>query len=201
MTVNAVVDGGWGIWILPTDGSARRRLDVGVARGGHWRPVDGREILFVGGSEDGLYAVRPDGTGLRPVTASKWNSGVPTYAWSPDGNQVAYDWQDSDGVQRIYVVPADGGTPTQITSTESSFVQWSPDGSMIAYYGIEGSDAEHDRHERVSVIRASGSAPPVLGPALGEGSALTWAPDGTRLVIQLDSGGTAMLLNPVTGAT
>ena len=111
---------------------------------------------------------RPSGTPKRPCTPTPGRRMAA---------QVAYDPQDSDGVQRIYVVPADGGMPTQITSTESSFVQWSPDGSMIAYYGIEGSDAEHDRHERVSVIRASGSAPPVLGPALGEGSALTWAPD------------------------
>ena len=192
MTVNAVAEGGWAIWILPTDGSARRILDVGMpASGGLWRPVDGREILFRGapaGSEYDLYAVRPDGTGLRPVTASDWNAentAVPVYAWSPDGTQVAFHWQDGDGVQRIYVVPADGGTPRPLTSTESSFVEWSPDGSMIAYYGIEGSDVERDRHERVSVIRADGSAPPVLGPALDEGSALTWAPDGTRLVIQL----------------
>ena len=53
----------------------------------------------------GLYAVRPDGTGLRPVTASnginEWDALF--FGWSPDGNQVAYQWRDCGGDMLLYV--------------------------------------------------------------------------------------------------
>ncbi len=56
------------------------------------------------------------------------------FGWSPDGNQVAYQWRDFGGDMLLYVVPAEGGPRRPITTAESVGVQWSPDGTKIAYF-------------------------------------------------------------------
>jgi Tol biopolymer transport system component len=185
-----------GITVAATDGSSPPRfLDVGMgAEGPTWRPPDGREILFRGTSPSGfgLYAVRPDGTGLRSIVSngqSEWDALF--FGWSPAGDQVAYQWLDGSDTQLIYVVPADGGAPRSITSAESVGVQWSPDGTKIAYI-----DAKQDPW-RLAVIAADGSGPVVRGPAMEIGS-VQWAPDGSTIVVQND--GARTLLDPVTGA-
>ena len=50
-------------------------------------------------------------------------------AWSPDGATIAYLSQEKGG---IWVVPALGGTPRQVTRTGSA-PTWSPDGTQIAF--------------------------------------------------------------------
>jgi Tol biopolymer transport system component len=185
------------ITVVPTDGSGdARTLDVGMpAEQPTWRPPDGREILFRGTSPAGfgLYAVRPDGTGVRPVTPSngvdEWDALY--FGWSPDGDQVAYQWRDGAGPRLLYVVPAEGGAPRSITTEESAGpVAWSPDGKSIAFFDDTG-PARH-----VSVVAADGSGSPIRGPFEGFGNVL-WAPDGTKILLQSDSG--AMLLDPKGG--
>lgn len=58
--------------------------------------------------------------------------------WSPDGNQIAFDFR-AEGPGRdvdVYVVSASGGPPRQITAAESRDVtpSWSNDGRWI-YFG------------------------------------------------------------------
>ena len=69
-------------------------------------------------------------------------------AYSPDGTQIAVvrrEGRASSGDQ-IWLLPTDGGTPTQITSTPDVLhgaPAWSPDGAYIAYHQepLAGSDA------------------------------------------------------------
>jgi WD40 repeat protein len=107
-----IVDGTNSITIVPTDPTGEARtLDVGMPAevptwgvGTAWRPPDGREILFRGSTPTGfgLFAVRPDGSGLRPVTASNGVNDYDAlfYGWSPDGSQVAYQWRDVPRVSK-----------------------------------------------------------------------------------------------------
>ena len=78
--VSAGLEGAKAILVAKADGSAVRTLDVGSmeAIDPIYRAPDGREVIFVGhpilGTQlgptaDGLYAVKPDGSGLRPVVA------------------------------------------------------------------------------------------------------------------------------------
>ena len=104
-------DGGSDLWLAAADGSGARRLDLGdlAAVSPQWRPPDGRELLFVGSEAPGLdelgayhgiygfdgasglglYRVRPDGTGLTPVTrASGAKLDYGWTSWTPDGQRI-----------------------------------------------------------------------------------------------------------------
>ena len=175
--LTAVADGVSSISIVPTDGGAARVLNVGMpAEGPRWRPSNGLEILFRGqtpaapvpvGTEQwpagyGLYAVRPDGSGLRSITpADGIQFDYLYFGWSPDGEEIAYQRDDPRTAAltdlRLYVVGADGGAPRQITTVDSVNVHWSPDGRHIAFWNMANG-------ERLNVVPADGSAQP-SGPA------------------------------------
>lgn len=54
--------------------------------------------------------------------------------WSPDGKQIAFV-SNISGRNNIWLVPASGGWPTQLTISDQRQVSpaWSPDGNWIAY--------------------------------------------------------------------
>lgn len=61
--------------------------------------------------------------------------GVERYAkFSPDGTQIAYSAQ-YDGIEEIYVVPTEGGTPRRVTYRYDYAIpaSWSPDGKSIYF--------------------------------------------------------------------
>ena len=105
-----------------------------------WSP-DGRELAFIAlerGRPATLYAVRPDGSGLRTVARIS-ATGYPadptdqtrsvlnyTLAWSPSGSHMLFTMQDGN----VYVANADGSSYRRIGG--GSQASWSPDGSRIA---------------------------------------------------------------------
>ncbi|MGH8188705.1 MAG: TolB family protein, partial [Steroidobacteraceae bacterium] len=80
-----------------------------------------------------------------PMEMRAFFSGRWTYQprWSPDGRMLAYLQDDWDR-QQLFVVPASGGTPRQLSKAErfigdprtgsaGQAPQWSPDGQEILY--------------------------------------------------------------------
>jgi TolB protein len=162
-----------------------------------WRPPDGREILFRGESRDGfgLYASRLDGTDVRQIMGSSHTEFSALYFdWSPDGNQVAYQWDDGSGDYRIYVAPADGRTRRAVTSAGAIGPTWSPDGTKILFIGHDP-----DGSKRVSVVASDGSGRLIQGPP-DTGLDLLWTPDGTKVLFRGQSTASFMLLDPETGS-
>jgi Tol biopolymer transport system component len=57
--------------------------------------------------------------------------------WSPDGSQILFTAQRSPDPSRIYVIPAQGGTPRLLVSSDDGQYQsdgvWSPDGRSVLY--------------------------------------------------------------------
>jgi Tol biopolymer transport system component len=96
--------------VVNVDGTGLRTLDVGrPAHDVSWLPPDGKEIIFRGEQlvdtdpPAGIFAVRPDGTGLREVST---RPPVDSYdfqsiAVSPDGTRLAF--RASGGVFRIHI--------------------------------------------------------------------------------------------------
>lgn len=154
--------------------------------------TSGQEILFRGTSPTGfgLFAIRPDGTDIRPIVpatgTSEWDALF--FGVSPDGSQIAYQWRPTaTAAMLLYVVPTSGGTPRPITSIESVGVSWSPDSTWISFWG----------NTSQYIVRADGTAPErQVVPERGD---IRWAPDGSRLLYVSENATNPVLLDPLDG--
>ncbi len=122
-----------------------------------------------------------------PLTAAAGYEAAPSP--SPDGNQVAYVWDEGKGAplnDHIYVKLIGEGKPVRLTSGPhyDEYPAWSPDGRTIAFVGVLGET------NRIYVIPALGGAERqvVEGPFAGA-RPLSWSPDGRFLAVaELNSG-------------
>jgi TolB protein len=107
------------------DGSDRRQVTPNDIQAGEpaWSP-DGALIAFQSppdqeGFPKNLFTIRPDGTGMHPLTADLGvhDSDHPT--WSPDGARIAFSHAPDGSTTGadLYVVDRDGGRPHPITVT------------------------------------------------------------------------------------
>ena len=105
---------------------------------------------------------------------------------SPDGKWIAF-LSDRDGWDHLYVMPAAGGDPVQITKGkfEAWRPQWSPDSQRIAFdansegkYGV--------RQLYVATIAGNPSRARIAQVTSERGTNIApqWSPDGKRLVYQ-----------------
>src|SRR5262249_22210617 len=99
--------------------------------------------------------------------------------WSPDGKQVAFITNIS-GRNNLWVVPADGGWPTQLTVSDQRQTDpaWSPDGKWIAY------SSDKDGNEQWDLFLVSPQTGEVVNltntPEISEESPV-WSPDGKQI--------------------
>ena len=97
---------------------------------------------------------------------------------SPDGQRVLYAVRTTDlaGNARTtvtYVVPLQGGTPTQFPddTTMAAEARWSPTGQMVAYIA----------HGQLSVVGQDGAGRRQLTTLSGNATGPQWSPDGSRI--------------------
>jgi Tol biopolymer transport system component len=98
-----------------------------------------------------LYAVLPNGTGLRRLTNAQENQLEP--AISPDGTRIAYAQSDAVGLsckgcpQSLHVMNVDGSGDVTLTSppdcTFDDSPSWSPDGTTIMFVDSACNIAPH----------------------------------------------------------
>ncbi|HJQ98381.1 MAG TPA: S41 family peptidase [Candidatus Polarisedimenticolaceae bacterium] len=102
-------------------------------RASAWSP-DGKTIVYISDAtgEEEIYTVPQDGS-AKPKQLTKGNKmRLFRPAWSGDGKRIAYG--DKEG--RLWVIPADGGTSTQVADERNFRVTdyvWSADGQWLAY--------------------------------------------------------------------
>ena len=110
--------------------------------------------------------------------------------WSPDGKQIAFI-SNISGRNNLWLVPASGGWPTQLTISDQRQAQpaWSPDGTWIAYI------SDHDGDEQWDVFLVSPKTGDVVNltvsPESGDEEP-TWSPDGRQI---------AYVTKPKTGSS
>ncbi|HEY0733284.1 MAG TPA: hypothetical protein VGD69_00105 [Herpetosiphonaceae bacterium] len=177
-----------GLHVINADGSGDILLMAGLPErmptGGSWSP-DGRQLTFATiYSENAIYVVNSDGTGLRQIVAEGRS---PT--WSPDGSRIAFD-SISSGNWDVYTVRPDGSGLTALTTSPDAEQGpvWSPDGSRLAYTSSRyapgpGNVVQMD----VYLVRADGgNGIKVLSH---EGTnfigGLAWSPDGSYIAAGL----------------
>lgn len=99
--------------------------------------------------------------------------------WSPDGKQVAFI-SNISGRNNIWIVPAEGGWPTQLTVSNQRQIgpTWSPKGRWIAYA------SDTDGNEQFDLFLVAPSNGQVVNltnsPEISE-EGTAWSPDGERL--------------------
>jgi Tol biopolymer transport system component len=146
------------VWSL--DLRTGRRVNISRNPAGDREPAvspDGRTLAFVSdrGGDEALYAVRPDGGGLKklagpfPEPADRTIQ-VSRPAWSPDGRRLVFmvaSVGQASGTAEARVVSRNGGAMRRIASGGVQAVRWSPDGRRLAvtWLGSTGySTSVHD---------------------------------------------------------
>jgi hypothetical protein len=142
---------------------------------GPTRPTAEGAIVFVSGrtGNPDLFAVRPDGTGLRQLTFTGEAEGRP--AVSPDGRLVIFYRSGRDS--GLFIIRADGTDERKAPLPAGAvYPVWSPDGTRLAYIyngvvwtsRVDGTDARPVTHDP--------------GTARGWPS---WSPDGREIAYTL----------------
>jgi serine/threonine protein kinase/Tol biopolymer transport system component len=98
---------------------------------------DGKLIAFDsrGGSQDDLFMLGSDGTGLRQILDDEHKDRAP--AFSPDGKRLAFH-SDRTGRYEIWTIATDGSGLTQLTKSTGDTViepHWAPDGKRMTITG------------------------------------------------------------------
>lgn len=106
--------------------------------GGGVPSPDGRAVVYTGGENYDLYLFDVTSRTSRRLTSSKGcnSPGSPcdmslySYAWSPDGSQVAFAWMNGQN-RELRVINRDGTRQHTVASGVSEVLGWWPDGRSL----------------------------------------------------------------------
>jgi len=147
--------------------------------------IYGEQVVFTYGGD--LWLASVGGGDARRLTSGP---GLELFAkFSPDGRRIAFTAQYG-GDEQVYVMPVEGGEPTQLTfypalgpladrwGVDNQVYGWTPDGGAVLFRSLR--DAFALNGSRLFTVPADGGLPQALPmPHAGAGA---YSPDGTRLV-------------------
>ncbi len=158
------------VYVIRRDGTGELRLTT-----------DGRSTQPLTWSHDStriavtrrgdIWSVRADGGGQTLLTINPPSAVQP--AWSPDGSKIAWA-AGTSGPEGIYVINADGGARTRLTTDADEFPAWSADSSKLAFVR---------NANELWVMNASGSGQRRLTPRSQVYDRPYWARDGSSILI------------------
>jgi Tol biopolymer transport system component/DNA-binding winged helix-turn-helix (wHTH) protein len=181
-------ENGQGLYIIPSIGGPERKVASrsGVADNSSrmsvtWSP-DGKQLVFTDGkstqSPSSLFSLNLETLAVQRITtpAPSWD-GDYSPVFSPDGKRIAFIRDVEASLRDVYILPADGGEPTRLTSDnrQVSGLAWSSDGTSVIF--------SSDRRGKFALWRvaASGGAPERLPVGTEGASYPAIAPKGDRL--------------------
>ena len=139
------------IWIMTPDGKNAKELTKLAGTWENTKPAwspDGKQLAFyrwtvqknftAPGGPAGLWVMNVDGSNEQHlVDFTDW---LPSDApvWSPDGKLIAFDYGNKDDTN-VWVVPAQGGKPVQISHLPGGEknISWSPDSKAFVFTNFQ----------------------------------------------------------------
>jgi len=146
---------------------------------------DGRWVAYVSYPDGILWRSAPDGTDKFQLTSAPIYAMLPR--WSADGKKIVFYSLKQGRGDRVYEVPATGGSPQQMIpnlSGPQADPVWSPDGDSVAFGGVGGGDSTviHILDVRTRQVTTLPDSQGLFSPR--------WSPDGRYLVgVRTDSSG------------
>ncbi|PKD43051.1 alpha/beta hydrolase family protein [Rhodohalobacter barkolensis] len=200
------------IWVASADGTMNRQFTRGdqSVSNPQFSP-DGEYLTFTSrrSGENQVYRMYLNGGEAEQITHAE--NGVGSYAWSPDGNRIAYTMSDSKSEEektrekekrdvtvvdtdfkfsRIYVqeVEADSAKAIYEGDLHTSSFDWSPDGETIVF-AHQPTPKIEDRYKMdISTVPAdSGSVTNIIDWE-GTDSSPMYTPDGSSVVFTSHGG-------------
>ena len=200
-------NGGWlelGIAYVPAEGGdvtivplqSESKIRIWAYGASNRISPDGKTIVFAGQKpQEGEHAMHIwtlpalGGTPRQLTDApARFRDWYP--CWSPDGRNIAFvratapeNWA-TVGKGNIYVMPAEGGEPRQITSEsdrvfDTGPVLWSPDGKLLAYFSRD----EDSVDGTIKVISPEGGQSRIVARVqrIFANKEMAWSPDCRRI--------------------
>jgi Tol biopolymer transport system component len=167
--------------LVRRDGEARAVLDTGRRdmQQLQWSPGGGL-VTFTSSTGDGavgLFAVNPDGSGLRQLADQAGTPDLPQpLSWSPDGDRFAYA-RNPQYAETVRVVSRDGTVVRDLG--EGRDPRWSPDGESVAMLRtgtVIFSDPDTGEQREIE---------PQVPPDTGIRRLRNWSPDSQHLLVTL----------------
>jgi len=147
--------------------------------------IHGNKIVFVYGGD--LWLASTSGGAASRITAHPGRELFPKF--SPDGKWIAFTGQ-FDGNFNVYVMPAEGGQPRQLTFYQGSaeqlndrmgihneVVTWTPDSKRVLF--LSRHDANNGWTKRLFTVSIDGGLPQPL--AMDQGGLTTFNADGSKI--------------------
>jgi len=148
--------------------------------------VCGDKVAFTYGGD--LWTAPATGGTASRLTA---HPGLELFAkFSPDGKWIAFTGQ-YDGDEQVYVIPAEGGVPRQLTfypargplkprgGYDNQVMGWTPDGKSILFHSMRDANGV-TVHGNLFTVPLAGGLPVKL--PMQESGAGSFSPDGRKLV-------------------
>jgi len=194
------------LWELPISRDTGKpaktasRVLSGIPMGGVFTlSADGKYFLYTRESRfSNLWLAEIEGSEKsRTIKTRQLTSGTSMYtnpSISPDGKRIAFS-RGSGEIMNIFVMPIEGGNPTQLTffNSQSSNPAWSPDGTEIAFGSNEGGKC------KVWKISAQGGRPYQFAKTELSSNTLyvIWSP-GSKILYHKAGNRNLQILNPET---
>ena len=108
----------------------------GVSAGEADTTRNGEWIVYVSHPDLTLWRSKADGTSRTQLTYAPMLAHMPR--WSPDGSQIAFMASRPGTPWKIFVMPAEGGTPHELTAEDHNQGDptWMPKGDAIVFAGM-----------------------------------------------------------------
>ena len=148
--------------------------------------IHGDQVVFCYAGD--LWKASTDGGLATRLTAHPGQEIFPRF--SPDGNWIAFTGQ-YDGDEQVYVIPAKGGTPKQLTyypasgplpprwGYDNQVYGWSNDGKSVLFRSVRDANGGSVETALYTVAVEGGLPVKLAMPTSGAGD---FSPDGTKMV-------------------